>query len=56
MASIIVWREEDRLHLDEPADRVILYLHVGLLKVATAMHGGCNYFAFQVQFIWQGSG
>ena len=28
IASIAVWSEEERLHLDELPDRVILYIHV----------------------------
>ena len=28
VASIVVWHEKDRLHLNEPVDRVVLYFHV----------------------------
>ena len=30
VASILVWAERERLHLDESADRVILYIHVSV--------------------------
>ena len=30
VASIVVWHENDRLHLSEPVDRVVLYFHVSV--------------------------
>ena len=28
IASIVVWHENDRLHLSQPVDRAVLYFHV----------------------------
>ena len=30
VASILVWSEKERLHLNETADRVILFIHVSV--------------------------